>query len=58
MCMKQTTYLGWLDLGAEDQRRAREYLSQFNADNTLDELGFGILRDVWPTSSFQRPIRS
>lgn len=45
--IKQTTFLGWLDLGAEDQRRAREYLSQFNADNTLDELGFGILRDAF-----------
>ena len=42
----QTTCFGWLDLGADDQRRAREYLSQFDADNTLDELGFGILRDA------------
>jgi hypothetical protein len=38
---------GWLDLGDEDQRRAREYLSQFNAENTVDELGFGILRDAF-----------
>src|SRR6266481_1394459 len=43
----QSTCVGWLDLGADDQRRAREYLSQFNADNTLDELGFGILRDAF-----------
>lgn len=43
----QTTCVGWLDLGADDQRRAREYLSQFDADNTLDELGFGILRDAF-----------
>jgi hypothetical protein len=40
-------FVGWLDLGADDQRRAREYLSQFNADNTLDELGFGILSDAF-----------
>jgi hypothetical protein len=39
--------VGWLDLGEDDQRRAREYLSQFNADNTLDELGFGALRDAF-----------
>ena len=48
--MKATTQsfcVGWLDFGEEDQRRAREYLSQFNADNTLDELGFGILRDAF-----------
>jgi hypothetical protein len=38
---------GWLDLGEDDQRRAKEYLSQFNADNTLDELGFGVLRDAF-----------
>lgn len=44
---QQDTCVGWLDLGEADQRRAREYLSQFNADNTLDELGFGILRDAF-----------
>ena len=38
--------IGWLDLHEEDQRRAREYLAQFNGDNTLDELDFGIVRDV------------
>jgi len=43
----QSVCVGWLDLGEDDQRRAREYLSQFNADNTLDELGFGILRDAF-----------
>ena len=43
----QSTSVGWLDLGADDQRRAREYLSQFNADNTLDELGIGVLRDAF-----------
>ncbi len=43
----QNLSVGWLDLGEDDQRRAREYLAQFNADNTLDELGFGILRDAF-----------
>lgn len=38
--------IGWLDFGEEDQRRAREYLAQFKGDNTLDELGFGIIRDA------------
>ena len=40
-------FIGWLDFGEDDQRRAREYLSQFNTDNTLDELGFGVLRDAF-----------
>lgn len=40
-------WIGWLDLGEEGQRRANEYLSQFKADNTMDELGFGILRDAF-----------
>ena len=41
-----TSTIGWLDFGEEDQRRAREYLAQFKGDNTLDELGFGIIRDA------------
>lgn len=47
--MKQSAFktdIGWLDFGEEDQRRAREYLAQFKEDNTLDELGFGIVRDA------------
>src|SRR5437762_12980930 len=43
----QSFCVGWLDLGEDEQRRAREYLSQFNTDNTLDELGFGVLRDAF-----------
>jgi hypothetical protein len=39
--------IGWLDFSEEDQRRARDYLAQFNGDNTLDELGFGIVRDAF-----------
>jgi hypothetical protein len=42
-----TLQFGWLDLGEEGRRRAIDYLSQFKADNTLAELGFGILRDAF-----------
>ena len=45
--MALSSCIGWLDLGEEDQRRAREYLAQFNGDNTLDELGFGSVRDAF-----------
>ena len=44
--MAQRSSMGWLDFGEEDQRRARDYLAQFKGDNTLDELGFGIIRDA------------
>ncbi|TRZ49139.1 hypothetical protein D4S03_08765 [bacterium] len=43
----QNLCVGWLDLDEDAQRSAREYLAQFNGDNTLDELGFGILRDAF-----------
>ena len=43
----QAISVGWLDLSEEDRRRAKEYLSQFNEENTVDELGFGILRDAF-----------
>lgn len=39
--------IGWLDLGSEDQRRAKNFIAQFHADNTLDELGIGVLRDAF-----------
>lgn len=38
--------VGWLDLSDSEQRRAREYLRQFRTEGTLDELGFGIVRDA------------
>ena len=37
---------GWLDLSDAEQRRAREYLRQFRTEGTIDELGFGIIRDA------------
>lgn len=42
----QRSSMGWLDFGEEDQRRVREYLAQFKGVNTLDELGFGIIRNA------------
>jgi len=37
--------IGWLDLSDTEQARAREYLRQFRTEGTLDEMGFGIVRD-------------
>jgi hypothetical protein len=37
---------GWLDLSDTEQWRAREYLRQFRVEGTIDELGFGIVRDA------------
>jgi len=42
-----TSYVGWVDLSEEDQKRAREFLRQMKPEGTLDELGFGILRDAF-----------
>ena len=38
--------VGWLGLSDSEQRRAREYLRQFRTEGTLDEPGFGIVRDA------------
>ncbi len=38
--------IGWLDLGDADQARARDYLTGFKTEGTVDELGFGIMRDA------------
>ena len=42
--------VGWLDLG--HTCGALNFLAQFNADNTLDELGFGVLRDAFAEMFF------
>ena len=42
----QNVQIGWLDLSDAEQRRAREYLRQFRTEGTIDELGFGIIRDA------------
>lgn len=41
-----TSFIGWVDLSDEDQKRARDYLRSLS-EGTLDELGFGIIRDVF-----------
>lgn len=40
-----TSFIGWIDLSEEDQKRARDYLRSLS-EGTLDELGFGIIRDA------------
>lgn len=39
-----TSFIGWIDLSEEDQKRARDYLRSLS-EGTLDELGFGVIRD-------------
>jgi len=39
-----TSFVGWVDLSEEDQKRARDYLRSLS-EGTLDELGFGVIRD-------------
>lgn len=45
--MKQTVSVGWLDFSDEHQKRAREYLRRTEQEGTVDELGFGIMRDAF-----------
>jgi len=40
-----TSFIGWVDLSEEDQKRARDYLRSLS-EGTLDELGFGVIRDA------------
>ncbi len=40
----QNTYIGWIDFSEDDLRKAREYLNSLES-GTIDELGFGIMRD-------------
>lgn len=44
--MELTSFIGWVDLSEEDQKRARDYLKSL-AEGTLDELGFGVIRDTF-----------
>jgi hypothetical protein len=39
--------VGWLDLADEDRKRAKNYLANFRAEETVDELGFGVMRDAF-----------
>lgn len=45
-------YIGWVDFGEEDQKRAKEFLRKFNSDDTVDELGFGIMRNAFSDMFF------
>ena len=40
------SFIGWLDFSDEDQKRAQDYLRSLS-EGTLDELGFGIIRDAF-----------
>ena len=45
--------LGWLHLGAEETRRAREVLRRLeHSDDTVDELGFGVFRNGFANQFF------
>jgi hypothetical protein len=41
-----SSYFGWIDFTDEDQKRAQDYLQSLS-EGTLDELGFGIIRDAF-----------
>ena len=41
-----TAHFGWIDFTDEDQKRAQDYLRSLS-EGTLDELGFGIIRDAF-----------
>ncbi len=43
---------GWLDLDERDQRRARNCLRRLEIPGSIDELGFGILRDAFADRFF------
>jgi hypothetical protein len=40
------SFFGWIDFSDEDQKRAQDYLHSLS-EGTLDELGFGIIRDAF-----------
>lgn len=40
------SFIGWIDFSDEDQKRAQDYLRSLS-EGTLDELGFGIIRDAF-----------
>jgi hypothetical protein len=53
--MKQSkaleSFMGWIDLEPKDLSRARDYLGKLE-EGTLDELGFGIIRDSFSEDFF------
>ena len=48
----QSVLIGWLDLNEEDQKMAKDYISALRTEGTVDELGFGVLRDAFANLFF------
>lgn len=49
--MKAESYIGWIEMTADDLNRARDYLRRLE-EGTQDELGFGIIRDFFSEEFF------
>ncbi len=47
-----TSTIAWLDISAEEQRRAREFLALFTQAESRDELGLGQIRDTFSNTLF------
>jgi hypothetical protein len=48
----------WLDYSDRDRRRALEVVDRFGDEDTRDELGVGVIRDVSPTAYSRAAARS
>lgn len=44
--------VAWLDVSAEEQRRAREFIAMFTQPESRDELGIGQIRDAFSNTLF------
>lgn len=49
--MKAESFIGWIEMTADDLNRARDYLRRLE-EGTQDELGFGIIRDFFSEEFF------
>jgi hypothetical protein len=47
-----TSTLSWMDFSEADQRRAREIVQLFSQRESRDELGIGVVRDVFSNLLF------
>ena len=50
--MALTPYLSWLDHSETDRRRALDLIQLFRQQDTLDELGIGVIRDTFADMLF------
>lgn len=50
--MLRPPIVGWFHLGNEEAARAKEFLRRCNGEESVDELGFGILRDGFSDEFF------